>query len=62
MILEKHLKAWLNINVYLRHSSYVRLKFIFKTERDFLKKLLFQHRNLHQWLLQIKVFSSSLMH
>lgn len=23
MILEKHLKAWLNINVYLRHSSYV---------------------------------------
>lgn len=55
MILEKHLKAQLNINVYLRHIGYAGLKFILKTERDFLKKVLSPYRNLHQRLLQIKV-------
>lgn len=48
MILEKHLKAWLNINVYLRHIGYVGLKFLLKTECDFLKKVLSQYWNLHQ--------------
>lgn len=48
MVLEKHLKAWLNINVYLRHIGYAGLEFIPKTECDFLQKVLSQHRNLHQ--------------
>lgn len=48
MNLEKHLKAWLNINVYLRHIGYVGLKFLLKTECDFLKKVLSQYWNLHQ--------------
>lgn len=62
LILEKHLKAWLNINTYLRHICYRVLIFILETDCDFLKKVPSQNRNLHRWLLQIKVFFSGLMH
>lgn len=51
-ILEKRLKACLNINVYLRHIGYMGLRFILKPERDFLKKARSVNRSPSRWLVR----------